>query len=189
MPPKPKITKDMVLDAAFGLARREGWETINARNVAKQLGCSTQPVLYHFDTVEDIKKAAYQKADRFHTEYLMNVGDSPDPMLAIGLNYIRFGREEPQLFRFLFQSGYGPHTDFLTMLDSPELVPLLQLMGQAMGKEPEKTREIFATLAVFTHGYASLLANHYMEYDEAMAAAALTKAYLGAVAAAEEKDK
>ena len=187
MPPRAKITGDMISDAAFEIARTSGWENINARTIAGQLGCSTQPVLYHFHTVEDIKKAAYEKADRFHTEYLMNVEGAPDPMLEIGLNYVRFSVREPLLFRFLFQSAYGPHTDLQTMIDSPELEPLLRTMAEAMETTMEKTKEIFATLAIFTHGYASLLANHYMEYDEALASAALSRAFSGAAAAEAEK--
>ena len=189
MPPKIKITQDMVSDAAFQIARKSDWTNINARNLAKQLNCSTQPVMYHFDTIEDIKKAAYEKADQFHTEYLMNIEGSEEPMLEIGLNYIRFSVEEPSLFRFLFQSGYGPHTDLLTMIDSPELEPVLQVMMQAMNMKLEKTKEIFATLAIFAHGYASLLANHYMEYDEVSASEQLTKAFYGAVTAATEEEK
>ena len=42
---------------------------INARTVAKNLKCSTQPVMYQFETIEELKKAVYAKADRFHTEY------------------------------------------------------------------------------------------------------------------------
>ena len=44
MPPKVKITKEMIIDAAFEIARSEGAENINARTVSKKLGCSTQPV-------------------------------------------------------------------------------------------------------------------------------------------------
>ena len=103
MPPKPKITKEMVVNAAFEVAREAGGENINARTVAKKLNCSTHPVMYHFMTIEELKKAAYAKADCFHTEYLTNV-EQHNRVLGIGLNYIRFAVEEPHLFRFLFQS-------------------------------------------------------------------------------------
>lgn len=56
MPPKVKITKEMIIDAAFEIARSEGAENINARTVSKKLGCSTQPVMYHFKTIEELKK-------------------------------------------------------------------------------------------------------------------------------------
>ena len=45
MPPKAKITKDMILNAAFEVARETGADHINARTVAKKLNCST-PVSY-----------------------------------------------------------------------------------------------------------------------------------------------
>ena len=53
MPPKVKITKEMIIDAAFEIARSEGAENINARTISKKLGCSTQPVMYHFKTIEE----------------------------------------------------------------------------------------------------------------------------------------
>lgn len=55
MPPKAKITKDMVIDAAFEVAREIGTENINARTVSKKLNCSTQPVMYHFATIDELK--------------------------------------------------------------------------------------------------------------------------------------
>ena len=61
MPPKVKVTKDMVIDAAFEIAREAGAENINARTVAKKLNCSTQPVMYHFATIADLKKLLTQK--------------------------------------------------------------------------------------------------------------------------------
>lgn len=68
MPPRAKVTKDMIIDAAFEIARKTGAENINARTVSKKLNCSTQPVMYHFATIEELKKAAYVKSDWYHTE-------------------------------------------------------------------------------------------------------------------------
>jgi len=59
VPPRAKITKEMVIDAAFEVAREAGAENINARTVAKKLNCSTQPVMYHFATIYPVRKAAF----------------------------------------------------------------------------------------------------------------------------------
>ena len=59
MPPRVKITKDMVVDAAFEVVREMGAENINVRTVAKKLGCSTQPIMYHFATIKELKKTVY----------------------------------------------------------------------------------------------------------------------------------
>ena len=106
MPPKSKITKDMIIDAAFAIARKEGAEKITARAISEYLKCSTQPVLYHFATIEEIKKAAYGKTNEFHENYLMNLPDNcENPLTGLGMNYVRFAIEEKYLFRFLFQSN------------------------------------------------------------------------------------
>ena len=62
MPPKVKITKEMVLNAAFEITRADGIEAINAKNVAAYLKCSTQPVMYNFATIEELKLAVFDQA-------------------------------------------------------------------------------------------------------------------------------
>ena len=186
MPPKVKVTKDMVIDAAFEVARETGVENINARTVAKKLNCSTQPVMYHFATIEELKKSAYAKTDVYHTEYLMNV-NSDDIMLGIGLNYIRFAVEEPHLFRFLFQSGFAVENSLLEMVNSEELIPIISTMQETMDLSIEQTKEVFITLALFVHGYASIIVNNSLEYDEKLIATHLRRVYAGAILAIQEE--
>ncbi len=83
MPPKPKITKEMIVDTAFNIVQKEGADKVTARSISEQLNCSTQPVLYYFSTVEDIKKAIYKKADEYHSAYIMDTEIAcENPMLA-----------------------------------------------------------------------------------------------------------
>lgn len=182
--PKTKITREMVVDAAFDIARTIGIENVNARTVAEKAGCSTQPVMYHFARIEELKRAVYEKADRFHSDYLMSIANPEEgTMLGIGLNYIRFAICEPNLFRFLFQSGYAVDNSLLEMVDSEELKPLLAMMSTAMEMTVEQTKEVFVTIALFAHGYASIIANNSLEYDENTVSAHLERAYRGAVLA------
>lgn len=188
MPPKAKVTKNMIIDAAFNVARESGVQNINARTVANKLNCSTQPIMYHFATIEELKKATYAKANRFHTEYLMSIKRAQEKvMLGIGLNYIRFAIEEPQLFRLLFQSEFAVENNLLEMIDSEELTPVLSVMREAMEMSLEQTKEVFLTIALFAHGYASITANNSLEYDEELVASHLEQAYKGAVLAAREE--
>lgn len=189
MPPKPKITKDMVIAAAFEVVRKAGAENINARTVSEILNCSTQPVMYHFATIEELKKAAFQKTDEYHTEYLMNIPETQeDVLLGIGLNYIRFAVEEPNLFRFLFQSGFVPHNNLLEMINSAELIPVISAMQEEMDIPIEQTKEVFITFAMFVHGYASLIVNNALEYDEKLITTHLERVYTGAVLAIQEEN-
>ncbi len=188
MPPKSKVTAEMIISAAVEVARRSGFENINARTVSGQLHCSTQPVMYHFSTIDSLKKAAYRRVDRLHSEYLMNTPPGQDPILGIGLNYIHFAVEEPQLFRFLFQSGYAEENDLLEMVDSEELAPVLTAMQEGAGLSREKTRNVFITVALFAHGYASIIVSDHLEFDEKRIAQHLERTWNGAVLAAAQEE-
>lgn len=188
MPPKPRVTEEMVVDAAVEVARQSGFEKINARTVSEQLHCSTQPVMYHFSTIDNLKRAAYRRVDQMHTQYMLNTPPGQDPILSIGVNYIRFAVEEPQLFRFLFQSGYAEENSLLEMVDSEELIPILAAMQEGAGLNMQKTRNVFITVAMFAHGYASIIANNHLEFDEKLIAEHLERTWNGAVlAVAQEK--
>ncbi len=189
MPPKARITRDMIVQAAIEIARQSGYENINARTVSGQLHCSTQPVMYHFSTIDAMKRAAYDQVDQLHSEYMMTIPPDQDPILGIGLNYIRFSVEEPQLFRFLFQSGYAEKNSVLEMIDSEELIPVLAAMQKGSGLSMEKTKQVFLIVALFAHGYASIIANNGLEYDEKLIAEHLEQAWNGAFLAATQEEK
>ena len=129
MPPKARITREMILSEAVQLIREGGAEQITVRSLANRLNCSTQPVLYHFSSVEEIKSAAYQWADQYHSEYLMRLSpEDENPMLMIGMNYIRFAVEEPKLFQFLFQSGELSGTSLGQLMEGEALDPILEVL-------------------------------------------------------------
>ena len=187
MPPKTRITEEMIVNAAVEVIRRSGFKSVNARTVSERLGCSTQPVMYRFPTIESLKRAAYRRVDALHSEYLLRTPPGQDSILGIGMNYIRFAVEEPQLFRFLFQSGYAEGNDLMEMMDSEELAPVLSAMREGAGVSMEQIRNIFVTVALFAHGYASIIANNHLQFDEKRIAEHLERTWNGAVLAAERE--
>lgn len=165
MPPKTRVNREMLLDAAFRLVQEEGHEFLNARTVAQRLNCSTQPVMYNFSTVDALRQAVYEMADQYHTEFLMQPSDEM-PMLALGKNYIRFANQEPRLFRFLFQTGQFSGQSPDALISAPEAKPILKAVAAAAGCSVEDASALFRKMFIMAHGYASLLANNAMEYDE-----------------------
>ncbi len=183
MPPKARITRDMVLSAAFDLIRHEGQEALNARAVAKRLGCSTQPVLYTFATMEELKDAVYERADAFHTSYILpKAEEGPDALLALGLNYVRFGQEEKHLFRFLFESNRFGGMDLPALLQGPGVGELVRILAEGLNCEAAAAEKLFWAFFAVAHGMASLLANNAMAYDEAQCAGMLETVFYGALA-------
>lgn len=167
MPPKARITRDMIIDATYDVIRTEGIGMVNARSIAKRLDCSTQPILYYFSGMDEIKNAVYQKADGYHTSFIMNIqGEDPNPILEIGMRYVRYAVAEKKLFKFLFQSDKFDNKDLTETINADKLLPVLQMMSRAMSLSLEQAKKLFEFVFLTVHGIASLLANNGMAFDK-----------------------
>lgn len=189
MPAKAKVTKEMIVNAAFEIAKEVGAENINARTVSQKLDCSTQPVLYHFERIEDVRIAAHKKGREFHINYVTNLrGKYERPMLEMGMRYIQFAVEEKNLFRFLFHSNYytnGCLSDWLTEENLGSVFSVLKIQAKV---DNQQSYSIFSQIFLVTHGIASLLANNAIIYDEAYCIKALSNAYFGTMYLMKEEE-
>ncbi len=167
VPPKVKVTKEMILDAAFNITRREGIENVSARTVSRELDCSTQPIMYNFPTAESLRKAVRQKVDDFHMQYIMDVKKRFElPVLEIAVSYVRFAAEEPKLFRCLFQSGRFSVQTVRDLIDDDAMKPMLESLAGSLRSDVQYAKEYFFARYLMVHGFASLVANNSIEYNE-----------------------
>lgn len=97
--PKQRITRDMVIDAAFALARSGGMEQVTAKRIAGQLGCSVQPIYSYCQNMEGLRQALAARVRSFMQEYLAAHVEKSDLFRSTGRAYLRLAREEPHLFQ------------------------------------------------------------------------------------------
>ena len=85
-----------------------------------------------------------------------------------------------------FNPGAFSGASLNDLVSSEELNPIIQALRQETGVTEDAAREIFSTLFVFVHGYASLLANNEMKLEEDQLALSLKKVLFGAKYAEKE---
>ena len=107
MPPKVKFQKEEVVQAALNVAREKGFDAVSAREVAAKLQVSPRPIFTWFDTMNELKAEVYERAKAFYREYLERGLAGPIPFLGIWKQYIRFAKEEPELYKLLFLTRPG----------------------------------------------------------------------------------
>lgn len=161
MPKKPSTTREEMIEGAFQLIRREGFSALTVRRLSDELGCSTQPIMYQFPELEMLKDAVYQKADSFHSEYILE----DDDFLEIGLRYIRFASEESNLFCFLFQSGRFDGSSIRQLTHETVDGSIVEAASRELEMDRKEALDAFEVLFAMVHGYASLIANNALEYD------------------------
>lgn len=167
MPPKSRITRQMILDASLDLIVESGIQAMNVRAVAARLKCSTQPIMYHFATMEDLKSELYDIVSYQHTEMIMDVdlATDPHPCMTVSKKYIDYAIGKPQLFRFLFQSDRVQDRQLPDMIMSERFLPFFRAMSEQLDLTLEQAHRIFSSTFVAVHGLSCLLAHNSMVYD------------------------
>ena len=107
MPPKVKFQKEEIIQAAVAITRERGIAAVTAREVGAVLGVSSRPLFTYFDSVDELKREVYHYAKNLYQEYVKEGLTAPIPFLGVGQNYIRFAKEEPELYKYLFLNAPG----------------------------------------------------------------------------------
>ena len=189
MPPRATITSRMVAEAAFNVIREKGHENLSVRTIAERLGCSTQPVLYSYRSIDEIREVVYEIADEYHSKYILPRKEDDIPFMAMGLNYVRFGYEENNLFRFLFQTDKFAGINIEGLKKNPALSDVLDVIADGLRVSRKQAADVFLTFFCVAHGMASLLANNSMEYDEKQCKKMLENVFFGMATKIAKKDK
>ena len=188
MPPKFKFTREEITSAALNLTRKAGPDGLTARALAEELGCSVKPIFGLFKNMEEVQGAVLSAAQDLYLSFLaedMVAGKYP-PYKASGMGYVRFAKEETELFKLLFmcdRKGKPPEP-------GRELDVIIPLIMNNTGLSRERAELLHLELWIFVHGIASMIATSYLDWEMETVSDVLTDAYMGLkerFCAAEEK--
>lgn len=178
MPPKFKFTKEEMVAAGLTVVRRDGWNGLTARALASELGCSVKPIFGLFRNMEEFQNSVMTAANALYQNYLavdMAGGQYP-PYKASGMAYIRFAREERELFKLLFmrdRSGQKIEED------RESIRPLVDLIRKNLGIGEEEAYLFHLEMWVYVHGIATMVATSYLDWKDEFVSQVLTDAYVG----------
>lgn len=178
MPPKIRITREEIVRTAVEVVRRDGADAVNARVIAGELNCSTQPVFSNFATMEELRHAVIAAANELYREYTdreIAAGEYP-PYKASGMAYIRFAGEEKELFKLLFMRDRSAEP---VQTETEELHQVYQIVQTATGLDEAQGRLFHLEMWAYVHGIAAMTATGYLELDPALVSEMLTDAYQG----------
>ncbi len=154
--PKQKITKDMVVEAAFQLARAEGAEQITVKKIAQRLGCSVQPIYSYCTNMEGLRDDVADRARAFIREYTAARIDGNDLFRSTGRAYLQLAKEEPHVLKlFLFQQrrGISSLDEFYRREASGDAD--LQI-AETLGLSIEQARELHLDMLLYTVGIGAV---------------------------------
>mgnify|MGYP004648860281 CR=1 FL=1 len=167
MPTNVRITKNMILDTAFDIARSGGLENVSNREIASRLGCSIRPIYYQFKNTDELKGELYAKIEKYFYTFLMdNMRDDIPPYKQVGINYIRFAKEESHLFRILFMSETNLLPIGFVTKDEEDFRELAKLIKFSTKLNDDDIKTFHVRMWLFTHGIASLVASNTVVFSD-----------------------
>ena len=154
-----KITKDMILEAAFDIVREKGLEEVSNRSIAKRLECSIRPIYYQFNNSDELKKELYNKIEKYFYKYIMdNMIDNIPYYRQVGINYIKFAREEKNFFKILFMSKSDYLPEGFVSKSEDDFKEISKLIKMSIKLNDDDIKSFHIKMWMFTHGIATLLA-------------------------------
>lgn len=163
MPPKSKIQKEMIIQAAFRLIHEDGMYALNARALAKKLNCSTQPIYSHYQNMDSLKMDVKSKIDAYYHDFMMTFIDQDHHLFTESLGYIEFARQEPQLFEALFLSHLTGKRTINEVLLSSWNQQTLEDTQKEFNIDLKHAQDLYRDVRFYSHGIATQLFSKTIE--------------------------
>jgi len=154
--PKQKITKEMVVDAAFELARTGGMEQVMVKSIAGKLGCSVQPIYSYCENMDSLRNDVAERTRQFIQEYVAAHIDKKDLFRSTGRAYLQIAGEEPYLLRiFVFQER--KNISSLEAFYQSEANPqMAEAIAAQLNISTEKAKQLHLSMLIYTIGIGTI---------------------------------
>lgn len=161
MPPKPKFTREEIVNAALALVSERGADALTARELGVRLGSSARPIFTVFrgmdELQEDVRRAALQRFESFPVE-----PEQEMPYFKqVGMRMLLFGLREPKLYQLLFMREVQPEDagfDGLFGRLGPMAGRCIDALEQEYGLARDEARRLFRNVWLYTFGLGALCA-------------------------------
>ena len=160
MSAKKIISEKQIVDTACSIVAQQGMDGLNMRELAKRCNCSTQPIYLSFANAEELKKAVVQRMVDCYNSYIFDeIASNHYPEYkATGMAYIRFAKEQPQYFKYLFMRDRSGETVNEVATEFQREADRLSQYGI----KSDLAAEIHTHMWVYVHGIATMYATGYL---------------------------
>lgn len=163
---KKEIDKQRILDAAYKLAVRGGIESLTARNIAKAVNCSTQPIYLEFENMQDLRNQVLARISDELKSNTLQQNFTGEPLIDLDLSYLYFAKEHVDLFRAMFVDGkFGKQMIVDTLMGLG--IEKFKQQFDAEQYSDERLKHIIVANWIAATGLATLLINKMANFTQA----------------------
>jgi hypothetical protein len=155
MPPRPKVNKEKIIDASMKIIKNEGLNFLNARNIAKYLLCSTQPIFSIYENMDELKKDIYKAVVKYYRQFVEKYIDKSDYLFTMSLAYEEFARLEKKFFEVMYMSKLQRNRTFEEVINSSWNRKTIEATTKQYNVSLKEAENLYRNVRFFTHGLAT----------------------------------
>ena len=183
MPPKPKFTRQLVIDTGFALVREQGASALTARELASRLGASPSPIFTLFCDMDEVRGEVFSCATVLFKRYMAVAEDYCPAYKKRGMQWVRFAQDEPELFRMLFMQKTDGELEFTHVIRA---MPFgwesdTEIIMHDYHATQEQAGRLFRQMWIYTYGLCVLCANRVCTFTEEEIAVQLGEIFSGMI--------
>lgn len=167
MPPKQKITREMLLIHAYQIAKEQGIAAVTSRSVANAVGCSIQPVFSQFPTMEELRQATFDYVCQVSVAEVLAFKEEPVFFARTTKWVIDLARKRPNLFQLIYLSnGFRQNTLLDAMMNYENNQEMITKMTEVYGLDAEACKDILMRSLLMLVGAGAMICFNHMEFQD-----------------------
>ena len=154
--PKQRITKEMVVNAAFEIARNSGMEQVMVKNIAEKIGCSVQPIYSYCKNMDGLRQDVAGQVHCFIQKYVTTHINKNDLFRSTGKAYIQLAQEEPHLFKIFIlhkREGISSLNDLYQSEANPHIA---EIIASELNISVTQAKQLHLNMLIYTIGIGTI---------------------------------
>lgn len=177
MPAIKELSKDYIVKVAVKMVNDKGWDSINARSLAKALKVSTKPLYRIYKNMDEIKSDIYKEISYQYDEFITSRVDNKKALITLCIAYVEFAQEYKNLFISLFLSNNLKWKSLENVLDEKWNQSTIINLVNKHSYSFEEAKNLFMNMWLYANGLATLIATNEITIDEKEILVRLVKTY------------
>ena len=167
MPPKPKITRDQILECAYDLTLKEGFSNLSSRTVANAAGCSVQPIFSHFPTMDILREEVYHYACNQCAEEVLSNQGSQDLITVMAHWMLDLAKNRPNLFELLYLSDLTAARNMPdSIMQAANHKKMVSIISKAHDLTQQEGEDILVRSSIFLMGVGTMVCINKMDIQD-----------------------
>ena len=151
---KESFRKEELVEKGLQFINEKGIESLNARDLTKFIGCSTQPIFRNYENMQEYKKDLKKCMREDYTNFINNHIKKEDYLLTISYAYALYAKNRPNIFKALFITELAGSRTVNEVINTKRNKETINAMTKQYNLAQKEAEDLYRDVRFYTHGIA-----------------------------------